>query len=102
MQGARSGSSSPRWPRSILTRLDHAKSSVVAAVDHLDLVGGRISEQVKIVVDEFQLVQRFLQFHRGHRKVFAPHTGCRKGRLLAVGEGLSRRWGREGNNLRRK
>jgi len=60
---------------------------MVAAVGHVDLTAGRIAKDIKIVVNQLELVQGLIQLHGRHLKVFATDAPAGQRGLFASGEG---------------
>ena len=60
---------------------------MVAAIGHVDLTTGRIAKDIKIVVNQLELVQGLIQLHGRHLKVFATDAPAGKRGLFTSGEG---------------
>ena len=62
----------------LVPRLDHAKATVIAVINHLKLTAFFVPKQVEVVVDHFQLMARLFEAHRWHGEILAPNAWARE------------------------
>ena len=67
-----------------VSSLDHAVSTVVSPVDHLQFAAGIIAKQVEVMIDQIKLPAGFLQRHRRHGEILSPHSWVGELSLLAI------------------